>query len=198
MQRFIGQEHVEHSDIISAGVRVPRLYVQPQYDIMDVLALATELADHYYFIEAYSAVQVAQHMAYDNESGSTVVNAVRTYVFLYEDRYNDKYQLYPAIEGRIASLIPGAVWMAPRSVQRKRPDVIIQVNGELAVGKVKTYMFTQQHLEQLQTYMRVFEVNHGYAFAKRISAELPDNVTFVSTEGLNDAWYQKDIFFEQP
>lgn len=179
--------------LIALGLKVPKKLIKDIYSFIDVLNIAKTLVDEYYFCEAYKALKIAMMMDTENTFLDLIEMALY-YNFTRRNIYDEEVTLYYPIEKCISELIPGATWLPVTPVNRKVPDVFLDVNGKRCVGEVKPDVFTKKHLDQLLNYITVFQVDTGYAFAEKLNVKLPCNITFIDITGVKDKWYKKNIF----
>ena len=193
---FHGRDTVPHDMLVSVGqVKVPQSLVRNEYSVYDVLGIAVELAERHYYREAVHTIEVAESMALysDSPTPKNIILATWSHVLHYKIKYSEKEYLIPVIKSNLASLVPGASWVEPYSKDDRRPDVIVTIDGKLAVGEVKPKSFSKAHLKQLRECMRKFDTSIGFAFAESLTTMLPDNVTFVNMTGLKDRHYRQPL-----
>lgn len=191
-----GRNTVLHDVLVSVGkVKIPQTLIKNDYTVYDVLGIAIGLADRHYYKEAVHAIEMAESMAMHSDSPNmnNVISATWSHVLHYKIKYNGKEYLFPVIKNQLTSLVPGASWIEPYSKFNRRPDVVLTIDGKLAVGEVRPNAFTKAHLKQLCKNMQVFDTNIGFAFAKSLTTNLPQNVTFIDVSGLQDGFYKQPL-----
>ena len=196
MRASCGLDTVSHDMLVSVRqVDIPQTLTRNEYTVYDVLGIAIGLADRHYYKEAVHAIEVAESMAKHSDSPTmnNVISATWSHVLHYRIKYSGKEYLFPVIENQLASLVPGASWIEPHRRLNRRPDVVLTIDGKLAVGEVQPKAFTKTHLKQLCKNMQVFDANIGFAFGESLRTELPPTVTFVDVTGLQDGFYRQPL-----
>lgn len=92
--------------------------------------------------------------------------------------YNEK-SMYALFRKKPQRYIPGAKILPPIRSKDGRPDFFLDVAGIFSVAEFKHGDFRERHLYQLQEYMHRFKAQHGYAVARVLKCELPEDVTYV-------------------
>jgi hypothetical protein len=178
------------------GNRVPTSMLKNEYNVYDLLAIINRLIITYHLDEAKDLLAIAKTLT------NSIQDVFLTELFLatvrayWEGCRNYQQEdLYEPIEHYLGQLIPGAhpcVGDYP-CIEKLRPDMLLRVNDELCVGKVRRGAFTKAHIEQLRRYIDAYECTTGYAFADTLKAELDENMVFVCISGLKDRFYKKPL-----
>ena len=196
MRASCGLGTISHDMLVSVRqVDIPQTLTRNEYTVYDVLSIAIGLADRHYYKEAVHAIEVAESMAMHSDSPTmnNVISATWSHVLHYKIKYNGKEYLFPVIKNQLTSLVPGASWIEPYSKFNRRPDVVLTIDGKLAVGEVQPKAFTKAHLKHLCKNMQVFDANIGFAFGESLRTELPPTVTFVDITGIKDDFYRQPL-----
>ena len=85
--------------------------------------------------------------------------------------------VHPWFRANCAALIPNSKLIPVVARNRKRPDFLIDINGEIFPVECKLE-FTTTSLKQLLGYMTLWKVKAGYAVAETLKCELPSSVVF--------------------
>lgn len=84
----------------------------------------------------------------------------------------------------LSILIPGASIIDKRGVNGKGwPDFFISIDGNVSPVEIKKRDFSQRHVQQLRRYMQEYGLTPGFAVAQTCSAQLDNDMIFVSLAG---------------
>lgn len=77
------------------------------------------------------------------------------------------------------TFLPGAKKIIHKKTKGHLPDGFIKINGVVFPVEVKKDVFTRKNMEQLQWYMRVYDLKGGVAVAQKLRCSLPENIKFI-------------------
>ena len=66
-----------------------------------------------------------------------------------------------------------------------KPDFWLKTNFETIPVEIKLHNFDKKALQQLLRYINFYNCKHGIAVGEKLTAELPDNISFISIDSLN-------------
>lgn len=95
----------------------------------------------------------------------------------FASRFGEVGSVHPWFRANHATLIPGSKLIPVVAKNKKRPDFLVDINGDVFPVECKLE-FTATSLKQLLGYMKLWKVKTGYAVAETLSCELPPSVIF--------------------
>jgi hypothetical protein len=87
--------------------------------------------------------------------------------------------MYARFRRNPSQYIPGAKIIEKQVITTSKPDFFLNVYGEEAIAEFKCVPFKLRHTYQLQEYLKIYKVKHGFAVAPSLSCELPPNIHFI-------------------
>ena len=75
--------------------------------------------------------------------------------------------------------IPNSNIVKVKMNNKHRPDFFVSVCGVLSPVEIKLWSFDNLAKEQLQRYMFIYKTQHGFAIARELTTDLPENITFI-------------------
>ncbi len=96
--------------------------------------------------------------------------------------------VHPWFKKNHKMLVPNSELIKVVAKNKKRPDFVLTVGGKAYPVECKID-FTSKSLKQLQSYMKLWDCNKGFAVAYSLKCPLPSNITFfqVVSEESNEA-----------
>lgn len=95
----------------------------------------------------------------------------------FASRFCEAGSVHPWFRDNHATLIPNSKLIPVVAKNKKRPDFLVDVNGDVFPVECKLE-FTATSLKQLLGYMKLWKVKTGYAVAETLKCELPPSVIF--------------------
>lgn len=91
--------------------------------------------------------------------------------------------VHPWFRANYATLIPNSKLIPVVAKNKKRPDFLVDINGDIFPVECKRE-FTAASLKQLLGYMKLWKVKTGYAVAETLKCNLPPSVIFFCSSKL--------------
>ena len=91
--------------------------------------------------------------------------------------FHELGSVHPWFRANHADLIPNSKLIPVVAKNKKRPDFLVDINGDIFPVECKLE-FTATSLKQLLGYMKLWKVKTGYAVAEVLKCKLPSSVVF--------------------
>ena len=101
----------------------------------------------------------------------------RTWLNIYEITEKTVVNVF---KDKIEEIIPNAKITNKDNDQKHKPDCWVLLDGEEIPVEAKLDFFNITALRQLKRYMSFYKKNKGIAVARKLTVELPENITFVN------------------